>query len=67
MTDDYPKFGEGAMATGYEGSPAPSGAYVRAATATRLMVIVIRCRRGDRPTRTHAGGLEHGARHRRPP
>jgi Domain of unknown function (DUF4389) len=28
MTDDYPKFGEGAMATGYEGSPAPSGAYV---------------------------------------
>ena len=30
MTDDYPKFGGGAMATGYEGSPAPapSGAYV---------------------------------------
>ncbi len=28
MTDDYPKFGEGAMAGEYGGSPAPSGAYV---------------------------------------
>jgi hypothetical protein len=28
MTDDYPKFGEGAMASGYGGSPAPSGAFV---------------------------------------
>ncbi|MEP7203650.1 MAG: DUF4389 domain-containing protein [Ilumatobacteraceae bacterium] len=28
MTDDYPKFGEGAMETGYAGSPSPGSSYV---------------------------------------